>query len=78
MKGFLAYDTVQVTFKEKLSQDWLWSDPCLQNRCRAICQDPSKPNSHRYWPSYTQDPVPGEAVPMVTHEQMDELTQRVA
>ena len=71
MKGFLAYDTILVTCKEKLSQDWLWSDHCLQNRCRTICQDPSKPNSHRYWPSYPQDPVPGKAVPVVTHKQMN-------
>ena len=55
MKGFLAYDTIQVTCKEKLSQDWLWSDHCLQNRCRTIWQDPSYPNSHRHWPSYPQD-----------------------
>ena len=78
MKGFLAYHTVRVTCKEKLSQDWLWSNPCLQNGCRTIRQDSSYPNSHRHCPSYPQDPVPGEAVPMVTHEQMDELTQRVA
>ncbi|MXQ90784.1 hypothetical protein E5288_WYG016312 [Bos mutus] len=32
MKGFITYDTVRETCKEKLSQDWLWSDPCLQNR----------------------------------------------
>ena len=41
MKGFLVYDTVPVTCKEKLSQDWLWSDHCLQNRCRTILKDPS-------------------------------------
>ena len=34
MMGFLAYDTFWVMCKEKLSQDWLWSDHCLQNRCR--------------------------------------------
>ena len=30
MMGFLAYDTVHVMRKEKLSQNWLWSDHCLQ------------------------------------------------
>ena len=41
MKGFLAYNIVWVTCKEKLSQYWLWSYPCLQNRYRTIWQDPS-------------------------------------
>ena len=71
MKGFLAYDTIQVMWKEKLSQDWLWSDCCLQNSCRTSWQNPSFPNSHRYWPSYSQDPIPGETAPMVTHKLPD-------
>ena len=67
-EGIFAYDTIRVMRKQKLSQDWLWSDHCLQNRCRTIWQDTSQPNSCRYWPSYPQDPVPGEAVPVVTHK----------
>ena len=41
LEGFLAYDTVRVTCKQKLSQDSLRSDHGLQNRCRTIWQDPS-------------------------------------
>ncbi|XDB65896.1 PREDICTED: pregnancy-associated glycoprotein 1-like [Capra hircus] len=41
MKAFLVYDTIRVTCKENMSQDWLRSDTCLQNRCRTIWQDPS-------------------------------------
>ena len=37
--GFLGSDTVRVTWKQKLSQDWLWSDHCLQNRYRISWQD---------------------------------------
>ena len=65
VKGIVVHDTVRVTVQHMLSQDWLWSDYCLQNRCRTIWQDPSKPNSHRYWPSYPQDHVSGETGPMV-------------
>ena len=39
IQGFLGSDTVRVTWKQKLSQDWLWSDHCLQNRYRTSWQD---------------------------------------
>ena len=68
VKGYLAYDTIRVMCKQKLSQDWEWSDHSYKIDAGPPGRTHPTLNSPNDWPYYPQGPVPGETAPVVTYK----------